>query len=400
MSSEVSEKDGAPIRVRLLGEDLVAYRDSTGRVGVLDEHCPHRGASLVLARNEECGLRCLYHGWKIDADGTILDMPAEPEGSPFKDRIKHIAYPTEERGGLVWVYMGPRDKQPPFPEFDWTTVPEEQRLLVKVKQDCNWLQCVEGNIDSAHASILHAAQMTASADVSKDTRLADGKSLRPSADLAPRLEIQNTSFGFHYAALRKPMVEEEANRYVRVVPFAAPFYIWIPSNNFFAQVPIDDYQTCNYLVVFSKRQALDDQFRTSLMTRLGVRPGIDVDSDFWPILNVENSYRQDRSAMRAGHFSGISGLLIEDYAVQETMGPIYDRTREHLGASDLAVVRARRLLLDSVRRVQDGGDPLGLDQPVDFGKIRSSAATISVETAWQTLVPGHVVLEAKGAELA
>src|SRR5919199_3209033 len=181
LSEELPEPDGEPQQVRLLGEDLVAFRDTQGRVGLLAEACPHRGASLAYGRNEECGLRCIYHGWKVDVEGPILETPPEPPDSTFKDRLQHVAYPTREANGVVWAYLGPREKQPAFPVWAWMKATPEQLGVTKIYEDCNYLQGVEGSIDSAHSNYLHSSNITG----------------RP-RDSSPHLATQDTAYGFRY----------------------------------------------------------------------------------------------------------------------------------------------------------------------------------------------------------
>jgi phthalate 4,5-dioxygenase oxygenase subunit len=385
LSEELPEADGTPIRVRLLGEDLVAFRDSNGSVGVLDEHCPHRGASLVLARSEDCGLRCLYHGWHINVEGRILDMPAEPEGSDYKHRIKQLAYPVREAGGLVWVYMGPAEKQPPFPALEWTALPVENLAVTKFHAEANYIQVIEGTIDSAHAPILHNREVYRGISAPNDLRRP-----RPVHEKRAHLEPRNTDYGFHYAAIYKTIDDPENDFYVRVVPFVLPYYAGIPPNTFLFAVPIDDDSSWFYLAMYSRSRPVD---RTLLLERNGLRLGIDVDANYRKLSTLENGYRQDRAKMQRGEsFTGMESLVIQDSAVQETMGPIYDRTKEHLGATDVAVIRMRRLMLDSLQRVQEGGDPIGVDRPINHAKIRSAATTIKAGTPWQSLVPDDVVL--------
>src|SRR2546423_13902869 len=211
---EVAEADGTPVAARILGEDLVVFRDSEGRVGVLDEHCPHRRASLVMGRNEEGGLRCLYHGWKVDVLGNVLEMASEPAASGLCDKVKHSAYPTQEWGGFVWAYMGPAEtpakfEPPAFPPSETTRV-----SIVKVQVRCNWAQILEGAIDSAHSSSLHSTDMPpARVDGAKATATVWP---RPSTDKAPRLQVQITDFGFRYAALRRPIKDAATHDYVRI----------------------------------------------------------------------------------------------------------------------------------------------------------------------------------------
>src|SRR6185312_7589885 len=211
MSEEVAERDGAPVRVRVLGEDLVAFRDTQGRLGVVGEHCPHRRASLALGRNEECGLRCLYHGWKVDVDGNILEMASEPQGSRMTEKVKHKSYPAREAGGFVWIYMGEPEHMPAFEPPAFAPTPHAKVSIVKIHVPCNWAQILEGQIDSAHSSSLHSSDMVpAKVDSAKAT---DTTWLRPSTDKAPRMQCENTSYGFRYAAIRKPIHNAETHDY-------------------------------------------------------------------------------------------------------------------------------------------------------------------------------------------
>src|SRR5487761_396869 len=204
LSEQVSRPDGAPVRVQLFGEKLVAFRDSSGKLGLLGEACPHRKASLAFGRNEECGLRCLYHGWKFDVEGNILDMACEPEGSRLKSGFKHKSYPAREGGGFVWVYMGPVAQMREFEPPAWAPSATVRISIVKMHTACNWAQVLEGSIDSAHSSSLHSSVMPAMAvEGAKATETAWP---RPSTDKAPRLQVQQTGFGFRYAAIRQPIL--------------------------------------------------------------------------------------------------------------------------------------------------------------------------------------------------
>jgi phthalate 4,5-dioxygenase len=390
MSSEL-ESGGVPKRVRLLGEDLVAFRDSGGRVGLLDENCPHRGASLVLARNETCGLRCLYHGWKIDASGAVLETPAEPDEHHFRDRVRAIAYPTRESGGIVWTYMGPSESEPPPMDFEFTTLPDSHNVIVKAQLECNWAQSVEGVIDSAHTNYLHADTFKPASglelSVYKDDFL---KVARPSNDGRPRMEIENTPYGFRYAAIRKPLLDADKNAYVRVTLFAAPIYGLFPAQagwgSIQAFVPMDDEHTMLYFVRYSYERAIEAEERAQHEHWSGFRIGIDIDENYRKFGNRGNLWRQDREAMKRGDtFSGVVGVQMEDAMVQESMGPVYDRSKEHLGTGDIAVIRMRRLMLDSVRRFTENGEPpLGLAEPVDYKTLRAQEAMIPLATSWKT----------------
>ena len=269
MSEEAAERDGAPVRFRLLGEDLVLFRDSDGRLGALDEHCPHRRASLAFGRNEECGLRCLYHGWKIDVDGNILEMASEPEGSRLKSGLKHKSYPVREGGGFVWVYMGPKETMREFEAPPWAPTPQTRISIVKMHTACNWAQILEGSIDSAHSSSLHSSNMpTTATDGAKATATAWP---RPSNDKAPRLQVQATEFGFRYAAIRKPIVNAETHDYVRTTLFIAPYTVLIPPNDQYqlAQmlVPMDDTNAMFYWVAWHETKGIDQDFVAQVLRR-------------------------------------------------------------------------------------------------------------------------------------
>ena len=247
---------GAPRAVRLLGEDLVAFRDGRGQVGLLAANCPHRGASLVLARNDGCGLRCLYHGWVIEGSGRILETPPEPEDSHFKDRVRAIAYPAYEAGGLVWAYLGPPGTEPARPAFEFTTLPESDRFLTTVQSECNFVQALEGVLDSAHSNYLHSGQIRPASGTER-TVYAAGKSLdldRPSNDGRPRIEVRDAPYGFRYAAIRRPTRNAETSRYVRVTHFIAPFSTVVPAptgvgwQHMF--VPVDDENTMFHYIRF------------------------------------------------------------------------------------------------------------------------------------------------------
>jgi phthalate 4,5-dioxygenase oxygenase subunit len=362
MAEEVAEPDGAPLRARLLGVDLVVFRDSQGRVGALDEHCPHRGASLAFGRNEECGLRCLYHGWKFDVDGNVLDMASEPQDSRLRANLKHRAYPTREAGGFVWAWLGSADAFAPFQPPAWAPSPTTKISIVKMHAACNWAQVLEGSIDSAHSSSLHSSEMPA-AEVKGST--ATGTAwLRPSNDKAPRLEAEETDFGFHYAAIRKPIADPELQDYVRTTVFVAPITVLIPPNDQYnlAQmlVPIDDVNCMFYWIAWHPTRGIaQDAWRRFC----GAEVGVDLDESFRKRRNAANHYLQDREKMKAGDFTGIQGIPAQDMAMWESMGPIADRSQDHLGRSDLAVLRFRQWMVAAVRAFEKGEPPPGAAEP-------------------------------------
>ncbi len=386
LSEEVLENDGTPVHARLFGEDLVVFRDSAGRLGVLDEHCPHRRASLVMGRNEEGGLRCLYHGWKVDVAGNVLEMASEPQSSGLCAKVKHTAYPCEEAGGFVWAFMGPKEEMPPFERPAFAPTPGTRVSIVKVHVQANWAQVLEGAIDSAHSSSLHSTDMPpARVDGAKATGTAWP---RPSTDKAPRLQLQQTPFGFRYAAIRRPITQSATHDYVRVSLFVAPITVLIPPNNLYnlanVNVPMDDTNTMFHFIAWSDAGPGIEQ--EAWRKFCGAQPGIDLDARWRKHRNYENFFLQDRQAMKLGDFTGIRGIPMQDMAMWETMGPIADRSRERLGASDLAIVEFRRIMVEAVRAVAAGRPAIGAAQPLgEKARLRSFEGIVPKETDWRTL---------------
>jgi phthalate 4,5-dioxygenase len=389
LSEEVSARDGPPVRVRLLGEDLVAFRASDGRLGVLDEHCPHRRASLVLGRNEACGLRCLYHGWKVDVDGNVVDRPTEPRDATVVKPVKHKAYPCLEAGGFVWVWMGAPEEMRPLEPPAWAPEPDIRTSIVKMRVDCNWAQVLEGAIDSSHSSNLHSTDMVpaqvASAGATEKTWL------RPSTDKAPRLQVERTEFGFRYVAIRHPIENADTHDYLRITLFVAPFTVLIPPNDRYSlsilNVPIDDTHTMFYFIAWAdpeKRQEgiAQDDWRRFCAAQVGV----DLDENFRPIRTRDNNYLQDRAAMRQGSHTGIEGIPNQDMAMWETMGPIADRSRERLGASDMAIVQFRRIMVDAACAIADGGAAIGTSpRRIPKAQLKSFEGVVPKTTNWRAI---------------
>ncbi|WP_246726585.1 Rieske 2Fe-2S domain-containing protein [Antarcticirhabdus aurantiaca] len=387
LSEQLAERDGAPVRVRLFGEDLVAFRDSDGEIGILGEYCPHRKASLFFGRNEECGLRCLYHGWKFDTKGNVLEMVSEPAESGFADKVKHKAYPTQEAGGFVWVYMGPREAMPAFEPPPWAPTPEAKVSIVKIVLPCNWAQIMEGQIDSAHSSSLHSSDMkparveTAGANATHWTR--------PSTDKNPRIQVQLTNYGFRYAAVRKPIKNAQTHDYIRLTTYVAPFTALIPPNSSYnvasVIVPRDDVSSDFHFIAWTDGKGGIDQeaWRKFCVAQVG----IDLDSNYRPMLRTRaNNYLQDRKAMKLGDFTGLPGIPNQDIAMWESMGPIADRTSERLGASDIAIVQFRRLMIDAARKFAAGGGTIGHVEPhIPQAKLRSYQGIVLKDVDWRTL---------------
>ena len=379
LARELPEPDGAPVRVRLLGEDLVAFRDTRGQVGLLEEYCPHRRASLFFGRNEECGLRCVYHGWKFDAEGRCVDMMNEPPELSFKDKIFITSYPTLELGGVVWAYLGPAERRPAPPSFAWTRVAPTHIQVSKVIQESNWLQGLEGGIDTSHAPILHRLL---TADTTRPGFKPDNPFVR---GRAPKLEVDITDYGYRYAGVR-PL--DEATFHVRTYHFILPFHQIRPSRSEsgvplvagHVWVPMDDENTMVYNWEYSPGEApLTAEDR--LERRLGNGP-LDVDqTTFRSVRNRRNNYLIDRQVQKTESFTGIDGINVQDRAIQEGMGPVVDRSREHLGPADRAIIQARRLLLDAVRVVGEGGTPGGIEPT--YATLAAAEAVLPRGADWR-----------------
>jgi len=398
MAEEVAARDGAPARARLLGEDLVVFRDTDGKLGVLGEHCLHRRASLAFGRNEECGLRCLYHGWKFDVEGNVVDMPSEAPGAAQRLGKKTRCYPAREGGGFIWIWMGPRDQMREWEPPAWAPAAEARTSIVKMHVGCNWAQVLEGSIDSAHSSSLHSTNMPAAeVDGAKATATAW---LRPSIDKAPRLQFEPTSYGFRYAAIRKPIRNPETDQYVRTTLFIAPFTVLIPPNDRYnlAQmlVPLDDVNTMFYWVAWHPDAAKGISQR-EWRRFCAAEVGVDLDENYRKKRNLQNRYLQDRQAMQRGDFTGIQGIPAQDMAMWESMGPITDRSQDHPGSSDLAVAQFRRVMVAAAQRFQEGGPAIGTAEPrIPQVKLASFEGIVPKATDWRTLgVPSEEAMTAK-----
>jgi phthalate 4,5-dioxygenase oxygenase subunit len=389
-SAQLPTADSDPLRVTLLGESFVVFRDSNGTVGVLDEMCMHRCASLALGRVEQGGIRCVYHGWKYAADGTILDTPNN-RNPRLKERLTAPAFPVREAGGLVWTYIGPKDKQPPLPSYRFFDGPDENRVVVRLNVKANYLQLLEGGVDSSHVGILHSDQ--ANPSWMDETFTPVDQDFNPgalaSSDNAPTLEIEDTAFGFHYVAKRQGPLSGDGSptHSVRVTPAMLPVGRIIPAaafEYFVFEVPQDDTSTSTYIVVHGDKP-ID---REQILDIMGIRP------PFWDEKTCEweaswaNGLGQDRSRM-ARNWTGLSGIEQEDVIQALSMGPIVDRTKEHMVAADRAVLHLRARLLESVRLCEAGEDPIGVG--VDLHAVRSLPdTTVPVDVDWQSLVPANV----------
>ena len=386
LSSELPAPDCPPVRVKLLGEKLVAFRDTTGRVGLLDELCAHRRASLFLGRNEECGLRCVYHGWKYDVEGNCVDMPNEPPESNFKEKVRLKAYPTAELGGVIWAYMGPEERKPALPKFEWTQVPEGHRYVTKMWQECNWLQSVEGAFDNVHVSFLHRNLTT---DTTKPG-VSPHSSLHmwsPTVPKLPEMEVEQTDYGCFYA-VTCPVRESE--NLVIIQKYVMPFH-QLRSTTALGElagsnmveghmwVPMDDENCMDYSWRYAFGDAAEKEMMGVIERQRGRGSG-ERTADLRKLRNKDNNWLIDRQVQKTETFTGIEGINIQDHAVQESMGPISDRTGEHLGSNDKIIIVARLLLSLAVRTVQDGGDPPGVSP--NYRWIRPTLKILPRDVPW------------------
>ena len=389
LTSEVDEPDGPPARVRLLGEDLVAFRDTNGDVGLIEERCPHRGASLFYGRNEECGLRCTYHGWKFDVTGQCTDQRSELH--PFSQKIKVTSYPTRESGGIVWTYMGPAETMTPFRDFGTDSLPAGQVAVNKELVRCNWVQSMDGDMDTAHISNLH--QFDAIDDVPDDGTDKPGY---PSNYMSMKLwrhdprsliEVSDEWHGFRYAGIR---TTPNGHRHVRVTAWIFPFgdiIAAIPFNTrHIMVVPADDYNCQRYNFATTPpanpRGLGGPAFYTYEKYPFEMLPpGGVVDRKYTP----ENDYQIDRVAQKGQSYSGIRDFRSQDMMATESAGPIYDRTREHLGSTDVAVIRMHRMLIRAAKALGNGEQPPALGGSGDFRSIRGAEKILAEGEDWRAL---------------
>ena len=397
LAEELPEPDCPPVRVGLLGEKLIAFRDTEGRIGLLDELCSHRTASLFFGRNEECGLRCSYHGWKFDVDGRCVDMPSEPPESRFAEKIRHPAYPTVERGGVIWAYLGPREVMPEPPELEWAMLPSSQVFVSKRLQESNYMQAMEGGIDSSHVSFAHRF------DVADDPMHRGTPGLEYlKADTRPKFEVAESDGGLLIGARRN--VDEE-HYYWRVTQWIMPWYTIIPPFGrhnplgAHAWVPIDDHHCWAWSINYHPARDLRDDELASMHRGEGIHVKY-VPGTYRPVANAGNDYLIDREAQRAKRtFSGVEGIAAQDFSLQESMGPIVDRTRERLGTSDAAIIVARRRLLAAASAVageETAGDVALPGTRAEHHRVRSTSVILPKpvpfqEGAQDALVarPGH-----------
>ena len=399
-SDELPAPDCPPLRVKLLGEELIGYRTTSGAVGLMQNSCPHRGASLFFGRNEEEGLRCVYHGWKFDVAGSCIDMPSEPAESNFKNKVRANAYPTQERNGIIWAYMGPREVPPPLPDIEANMLNRDPLKINVLHRACNWMQGLEGELDTIHAAFLHFGS------AKLEDQAPGSFNFYHIKQRDARFVVRDTGFGASYGAYRPA---EDDTFYWRIAHVLFPFYAVPPQGalgpkvQMNAYVPMDDEHTLQWEIFVNVDEALRrSSFGTEMAgsttreeqararSAANRRPGsvylpqatgwhgrFNLDQD------LSNDYLVDREAQRSGKsFSGIPGVRQQDMAVTETMGPIYNRSREHLGTTDSMIIRARRRWIATARALAEQGVlPPGVDDPAIY-RQRSGEVILPRSTDW------------------
>jgi phenylpropionate dioxygenase-like ring-hydroxylating dioxygenase large terminal subunit len=390
LADELPEDDCPPVRVKLLSERLIAIRDSEGRYGLMDEFCAHRGVSLWFGRNEESGLRCTYHGWKYDATGQCIEIPSEPENrrDSLCSKIKLKSYPLVKIGGVLWTYMGDQETTPALPEWEFARVPDSQSYTSKRWQECNWLQALEGGIDSSHVSWLHATGL-------RDDPLFKGArgNKYNLADMRPFFESVESDGGLFIGVRRNA---EDDQYYWRITPWVMPSFTMIPPRgdhpvhgHFW--IPIDDENCWVFSYDYHPVRNLTEQELQAMQDGYGVHNEY-VAGTYRPLQNKDNDYLMDREAQRRGEtYSGIKGIAMQDASLQESMGPIVDRTKERLVSTDTGIIMARRKLWRAVEALRDTGEiPPGVDPrhqrvrsvavvlPKDQNFVDSCAETLAV----------------------
>ena len=378
LSSDLPDNDGPPVRVKLLGEDLVAFRDSDGRVGLIGERCPHRGASLYFGINQECGLMCIYHGWKFDVDGNCVDMPSDVPGSRFREKVRATAYPVVESAGMVWAYLGPPDLQPPPPDFLFNRLPESHVIAAKAPVYCNYLQSIEGNIDSSHLGTLHRryADWTLEPDDS-DRPGTPSPNLRSYLLARYRyavIHVQDTDYGFRLIGIRPT---DAGHRHLRITSHVFPVCSMIASpgraSGTFFIVPTDDENCVRFFVRGNPDRPFTSAEREAAFAENTI---MDPADGRRRLKRLDNDYLIDRAAQKRTLISGIYPNAEQDYAVTESMGAVVNREREHLYSADGAIIRLRQLMLRAAKGLDEGIDLPALDPDIPYHRIRSEEVIV------------------------
>ena len=388
--SELPEDDCPPVRVKLLGEAMIAFRDSDGRHGLMEEFCAHRRVSLWFGRNEEGGLRCPYHGWKYDVTGQCLEIPSEPEESDFCKSIKLQAYPLIKVGDVLWTHMGDEQNRPPEPAWEFATVTPEQTVTTKRIQECNWLQALEGGIDSSHVSFLHSNELE------RDPLFKGAKANQYNLnDTKPVFDVTPSDGGL-YVGVRRNV--EEGRYYWRITQWVMPCFTMIPPRADHPQhghfwVPIDDEHCWTWSYDYHPERPLTAEERQACLDGKGVHSE-NIPGTFHPVRNKDNDYLMDREAQKRGEtYSGVVGFGMQDASLQESMGPIIDRSRENLVATDYGIVMMRNRLRKAVTELRDKGT-LPPGRTAKHQKVRSVAVVLDPDQNYAETCQDDLTAEA------
>ena len=390
LADELAGPDCDPVEMTLLGESLVAFRDTDGTPALMDKYCPHRGASLFFGRNEECGIRCIYHGWKFDVAGNCVDMPNAPEGETFKDKIKTRAYPCVEAGRLIWTYMGPAESKPPFPEFEWTKMSVDHVYVRKFVMECNYLQAMEGDYDPGHGPFLHTV-LDGGPQVPQYNVIPNQNRQRSTPEneefpkaVGPRRQtdqdkdnwgyVENSDSGLLFVRAGE---RADGTKFASVSPWMAPIFPTAGTtagpNTYSSniRIPIDNKSLMFYRV----RWAYDpipatelDHYKNDGWYFPELIPGT-----FKPVKNMANHYQIDRNMQRYFNYSGLTCFPLQDISMMEDQwGAVADRTQEHLTSSDFMIIAVRRRLLKMARNMMEGEEPQEPWRPTAYSYHRSA----------------------------
>jgi len=381
------ERDGPPMRVRMMGEEWVAFRDSAGRVGLVEPRCAHRGADLFFGRNEDCGIRCIYHGWKYDVEGRCVELPNVPAGTAYHGKIAIRAWPTREFGDMVWAYLGPREMAPELPQLDHGMLSAPHSYVTKRLQECNWAQSMEGAIDTAHFSFLHMPAPAVASNEAPDVAADERRMRWLRNDPLPQFTVLEHDVGFVVGGSRKA---EEEGLYWRITQFMLPSHSVTPSampgETYYGYTwaPVDDESCWIYVYAWHPDRPLPKEERAKY-EKGGFGQFAALGPGFVPLANRGNDYLIDRAEQKHRSFTGVRGVAEQDALAQASQGTIADRTREHLTATDAAIVRFRRMMLEGAKALAAGREPQAPHRPQAYA-LRSGGAVAAAGTAFEEVM--------------
>ena len=395
LSEELAEPDSPPIRVKIMGEELVAFRDSNGKVGLVAPKCAHRGADLFFGRNEQCGLRCVYHGWKYDVEGQCVDMPNVPPAAGYHGNVSIKTYPTCDFGGMVWAYLGPRELRPALPpQLELGLVPAPHRYVTKRYVECNWAQSMEGALDTAHFSFLHMPSPNRKTNSNPDAAADENRLRWLRSDPLPKFTVREHEAGFVIGGARHA---DNDQYYWRITQFMLPAHSITPSpmpgETYYGYTwaPIDDVSCWIYVYAWHPDQPLTADERAKYV-KGGYGQFAELGPNYIPVRNKGNDYLIDRADQKAHSFTGVRGIAEQDQLAWESQGLLLDRTQEKLSPTDVGIVRFRQAMFDGVRALQAGTPPAAAAQPEAY-RLRSGGAVEPAQLSFE-----QVMLKRFGSE--